>query len=277
MATHLTTDQAAHYRDHGYLSPLPALEPAETHALRRRFDELRARHGGTLPRTINTRPHLILKWLDDLIRDPRVLDPVESILGPDILCWASGFFAKAPGDGSFVSWHQDATYWGLSSNDVVTAWIAFSPSTPQTGCMRVVPGSQARQLTHRDTFAADNLLSRGQEIAVDVDERDAVDIVLTPGEMSLHHVLIVHGSAPNRGADWRIGFTARYIPTRLRQLSPLRDSAMLVRGSDRYKHFDLEPRPAADFAPEAVAWHREALERLNTITGTGAAQPMRAT
>jgi non-heme Fe2+,alpha-ketoglutarate-dependent halogenase len=276
MARPLTADQAAHYRDNGYLFPLPALEGGETHALRRRFDELRARHGGTLPRAINTRPHLILKWLDDLIRDPRVLDPVESILGPDILCWASGFFAKAPGDGSFVSWHQDATYWGLSSNEVVTAWIAFSPSTVETGCMRVVPGSQARQLGHRDTFGADNLLSRGQEISADVDERDAIDIVLAPGEMSLHHVLIVHGSAPNRGADWRIGFTARYIPTRLRQLSPLRDSAMLVRGSDRYGHFDLEPRPAADFAPEAFAYHREALERLNAITGAGAAQAMRA-
>jgi hypothetical protein len=276
MASPLTPDQAAHYRDNGYLFPLPALEAGETRELRRRFDELRARHGGALPRAINTRPHLILKWLDDLIRDPRVLAPVESILGPDILCWASGFFAKAPGDGSFVSWHQDATYWGLSANDVVTAWIAFTPSTPQTGCMRVVPGSQAYQLAHRDTFAADNLLSRGQEIAVDVNERDAVDIVLAPGEMSLHHVLIVHGSAQNCGADWRIGFTARYIPTQLRQLSPVRDSAMLVRGSDRFGHFDLEPRPAADFAPEAVAYHREALARLDTITGAGAAQPMRA-
>jgi non-heme Fe2+,alpha-ketoglutarate-dependent halogenase len=277
IARHLTTDQAAHYRDKGYVFPLPALEAGETRELRRRFDELRSRHGGTLPRTINTRPHLILKWLDDLIRDPRVLDPVESILGGDILCWASGFFAKAPGDGSFVSWHQDATYWGLSSNEVATAWIALSPSTPETGCMRVVPGSQARQLAHRDTFDGDNLLSRGQEISADVDERDAIDIVLAPGEMSLHHVLIVHGSAPNRGADWRIGFTARYIPTRLRQLSPVRDTAMLVRGSDRFGHFDLEPRPAADFAPEAVAYHREALARLNTITGAGAAQPMRTT
>ncbi len=101
--------------------------------------------------------------------------------------------------------------------------------------------------------------------------------MLAPGEMSLHHVLIVHGSAPNCGADWRIGFTARYIPTRLRQLSPVRDTAMLVRGSDRFGHFDLEPRPAADFAREAVAYHRETLARLNTITGAGASQPMRTT
>ena len=111
MARQLTTDQAAHYPDKGYVFPLPVLEADETRELRRRFDQLRLSYGGTLPRTVNTRPHLILKWLDDLIRDPRVLDPVESILGPDILCWASGFFAKGPSDGSFVSWHQDATYW----------------------------------------------------------------------------------------------------------------------------------------------------------------------
>ena len=128
---------------------VPRLEIVDAGVCRHRA---RALNGGTLPRTINTRRHLILKWLDDLIRDPRVLNPVEFILGSDILCWASGFFAKAPGDGSFVSWHQDATYWGLSSNEVVTAWIALSPSTPETGCMRVVPGSQARQLGHRDTF-----------------------------------------------------------------------------------------------------------------------------
>ena len=95
--------------------------------------------------------------------------------------------------------------------------------------------------------------------------------------MSLHHVLIVPGSAPNCGTDWRIGFTARYIPTHLRQLSPARDSAMLVPGSDRFGHFDLEPRPAADFAPEAVSYHREALARLNAIAGPGASHPMRTT
>lgn len=277
MARSLTQQQAEDYRQQGYLFPLPVLDDREAGEMRTRFDDLRGRFGGTLPRSINTRPHLVLKWLDDLIRDPRVLDPVESILGPDILCWASGFFAKAPGDGSFVSWHQDATYWGLSSNDVVTAWIALTPSTRETGCLRVIPASQTSQLSHRDTFQERNLLSRGQEIAADVDERQAVDIVLSPGQMSLHHVLIVHGSQPNNGSDWRIGFTARYIPTRLRQLSPIRDTAMLVRGTDRFGHFDHEPRPAFDFAPEAVRYHDDVQTRLNAITADGATLPLRKT
>jgi non-heme Fe2+,alpha-ketoglutarate-dependent halogenase len=266
----LTLDEVRSYHEDGYISPIRVFDEEETRTLRRRFEALVAHEGGKLSRPTNTRPHLLLKWIDDLIRDPRILDRVEAVLGPNILCWASGFFAKAPGDCTFVSWHQDATYWGLSSNDVVTAWIAFSPSVPATGCLRVVPGSHKRQVPHRDTFSAGNLLSRGQEIAVDVDEASAVDIVLQPGEMSLHHVLLFHGSNPNEGDDWRIGFTARYIPTHLKQLAPTKDTAMLVRGVDTYGHFEPEQRPSADFAPEAVAYHAAVQERLNAITSLGA-------
>ena len=148
------------------------------------------------------------------------------MLGPNILCWASGFFAKGPRDGSFVSWHQDAAYWGLSSNDVVTAWIAFSPSVVESGCLRVVPRSHLRKVEHVDTYGDRNLLSRGQEIAVEVDEKDVVDVELRPGQMSLHHVLIFHGSKQNVSNDWRIGLAIRYIPTHLNQLAPIKDTAL---------------------------------------------------
>ena len=111
--------------------------------------------------------------------------------------WSSQWFPKFPGDKAFVSWHQDATYWGLHPLNVTTAWIALSESTPQNGCMRVVPGThKTPQLPQRETYGPDNMLSRGQEIAVDVDEAQAVDLALRPGEFSLHHVAIVHGSGP---------------------------------------------------------------------------------
>ncbi|HEY3457580.1 MAG TPA: phytanoyl-CoA dioxygenase family protein [Bryobacteraceae bacterium] len=248
------------YREQGFLFPLPALSDSEATLLRAKLEELEAQHGGKLPPHINRKPHLLLTWLNELIRDPRILDPVEKILGPDILCWGSGFFIKNPHDRARVTWHQDSTYWGLSSADVATAWVAFTPSIRANGCMRVVPGTHTlQQLPHEDTFAPDNLLSRGQEIAVEVDESKAVDIVLEPGQMSLHHVLLVHGSEPNQSELRRIGFAIRYLPTHIKQLSGLADSAALVRGSDRYGHFLPEPVPQSDFHPDAVAFHANML------------------
>jgi ectoine hydroxylase-related dioxygenase (phytanoyl-CoA dioxygenase family) len=136
--------------------------------------------------------------------------------------------------------------------------------------MRVVPGSHHRQLAHADTFAADNLLSRGQEIAAEVDEGEAVDIVLAPGEMSLHHVLIVHGSEPNRADHPRIGYAIRYVAAHVRQISGVKDSATLVRGTDRHGNFEHEPSPRADFDPETVAYHAAMLRRSEQILYGGA-------
>lgn len=251
-------DRPAYERD-GYLAPVAALSANEAQALRQRFEDLQAAEGGQISASTRKKPHLLLPWLADLVRDPRIVGPVQDLLGPDVLCWSSIFFAKQPDARSFVAWHQDATYWGLSSADVVTAWVAFTPSTPENGCLRVVPGThKIEHLPHRDRDDAANLLSRGQEIAVDVDEAAAVDLVLSPGEMSLHHVRLVHGSEPNRSAGPRIGYAIRYIAGHVRQLTPLRDSATLVAGRD-LGHFDLEPAPASAFHPDAVAFHRQML------------------
>jgi non-haem Fe2+, alpha-ketoglutarate-dependent halogenase len=259
MAT-LSQEQVARFERDGIVFPLRCFPAGAMAAYAARFAAAERRDGGTLLKRHNEKPHLLMRWLNDLMREPAILDSVEALIGPDILVWQSGFFAKKPGDGGFVSWHQDSTYWGLSSPDVVSAWIAFTPSNPSNGCMRVVPGSHLRdQLPHADTFADGNMLSRGQEVAVDVDERDALDVILEPGEMSLHHVRIIHGSKANMGAQPRIGFTVRYIPTRVRQTSGVQDSATLVRGTDVYRHFESEPVPMADFDPDAVAYHSRML------------------
>ena len=261
------------YKRDGILFPLRVMDEATAAGMRAKVEALAAAEGGKLSRATNQKPHLLLPWLADLVRHPAVLDPVEDILGPNILCWASGFFWKQPRDPAFISWHQDSTYWGLSHADIVTAWIALSPSTPESGCMQVVPGTHHReQVAHKDTFAENNLLSRGQEIAVDVDPEDVVDVVLQPGEMSLHHVRLFHGSEPNRSAEPRIGFAVRYIPTYIRQTAGARDSATLVRGEDTFGHFDLEPRPAVDFDPACVAFHRAMLENAEKILYAGAEQ-----
>jgi non-heme Fe2+,alpha-ketoglutarate-dependent halogenase len=271
MGKTLTEYQLGEYQQDGFLFPLPVLSDSETATLRGRLEELETREGGRLPARINRKPHLLLTWLNELIRHPRILDPVEDILGPNVLCWGSGFFTKNAHDPARVTWHQDSTYWGLSKPDVVTAWVAFTPSTRSNGCMRVVPGTHSlQQLPHHETYAPDNLLSRGQEIAVEVDESKAVDIELGPGQMSLHHVLLVHGSEPN-GSDFRrIGFAIRYVPTYVKQLSGVPDSATLVRGIDEYGHFLHERAPRADFDPEAVAFHSQVLAANDQILYSGA-------
>ena len=243
MTLRLNAQQVAAYERDGYVFPLRAFDAHFMADSRARLAALEEKEGGKVSRRTNMKPHLLLPWLNDIIRRPEVLDPVEDILGPNILCWGSGFFAKKGGDGGYVSWHQDAHYWGLSTPDVLTAWIAFTPSTRANGCMRVIPGTQKiEKLPHSDTFAQGNMLSRGQEIAVEVDENAAVDIVLQPGEMSLHHVRIVHGSDANASDMPRVGYAVRYMSSNVRQLSEIRDSATLVRGKDG-GHFDLEPTP----------------------------------
>jgi len=268
----LSNEQLRRYQEQGYLFPLPVLSSEETATLRSKLEALEAQHGGRLPALVNRKPHLLLTWLNELIRDARILDPVADILGPDILCWGSGFFIKNPLDPARVTWHQDATYWGLSKPDIVTAWVALTPSTRENGCMRVIPGThKLQQLPHQDTFAPDNLLSRGQEIAVEVDESKAVDVALSPGEMSLHHVMLVHGSEPNAGAERRIGFAIRYLPTDVKQVAGAADSATLVRGKDAYGHFLLEPVPRSDFHPDAVSFHARMVEANDRILYRGTA------
>jgi ectoine hydroxylase-related dioxygenase (phytanoyl-CoA dioxygenase family) len=254
------------YAEQGFLFPLEGLAASEAAQLMERVADLEESRPGWLFARVTKKPHLLLTWLNRLIRDPRILDPVERILGPNLLCWGASFFAKLPRDPGLVTWHQDSTYWGLSKPDVVTAWVAFTPSTVENGCMRVIPGSHtADQLPHRDTFGPNNLLTRGQEVAVEVDESKAVDVVLAPGQFSLHHVRLVHGSEPNTSDGPRIGFAIRYLPTYVRQVSGNPDSATLVRGRDEFGHFELEPAPESDFHPGAVAFHARVMEAYGKI------------
>jgi non-heme Fe2+,alpha-ketoglutarate-dependent halogenase len=261
----LSPDAIDRYRRDGFYCPIPVLAPAEARERRQQLEAVEAAHGGRLTGVLRQKPHLLFTWLADLVRHPTILDAVEDVLGPNLLVWSTSFFIKEAHDPAYVSWHQDATYWGLSEPDVVTAWLAFTDATVENGAMRMVPGSHGEQLVHRDTFAPHNLLSRGQEIAVEVDEARGVDVLLRAGEMSLHHVRMVHGSPANRSDDRRIGFAIRYIPTYVKQLAGAADGAMLVRGVDDDHHFVAERAPAADLSSEARAHHAESVARSAKI------------
>ena len=261
----MSAEALRQFNDQGYYAPIRALTTGEAANLRQRLEDFEAENSG-LTGGLRNKPHLLLTWLDGLVRHPGVLDAVAQVIGPNILVWGSSFFIKEPRNPSFVSWHQDSTYWGLEPPDIVTAWVALSESIHENGAMRVIPGThKLDQAPHRDTYAADNLLSRGQEIMVEVDESKAVELPLQPGEMSLHHVRLIHGSEANPSAKRRIGFAIRYVPTYVRQAVGMRDSAMLVRGEDTYGHFEPERPPEFDMAPAAQAHHAEVMARINQV------------
>lgn len=257
----LTPAQVEACKRDGYLAPVRVMSAADAHQCRCALEAHEAKTSQPLQSNWRHKTHLLFTWADALVHHPAILDAVEDVIGPDILCWTTTFFIKEANSPGFVSWHQDSTYWGLEPDDVMTAWIAFTEVTPENGFMQVIPGShKIDQLPHVDTFHKDNLLSRGQEIAVDVDKAKAVGLALHAGEMSLHHIKLVHGSDANRTADRRIGLAIRYIPTTVRQ-TKVRDAAMLVRGTDQHRHFDYEPRPKADLDEAALAAHADSVAR----------------
>ncbi|MEM9224283.1 MAG: phytanoyl-CoA dioxygenase family protein [Pseudomonadota bacterium] len=256
----LRGDQIAQYGRDGYVFPVRVMSRERAASYRAALEAYERQSGGPIAGNLRHKTHLLFTWASEIAHTPAILDAVEDLLGPDLLLWGSSFFIKEAQSTSFVSWHQDATYWGLDGSDVVTAWVALADAPVESGAMRFWPGSHLKQqVEHKDTFSEDNLLSRGQEIAVDVPEGEGVDVPLAAGEMSLHHVLLVHGSKPNRTADRRIGFALRYIPTRLAQ-TKTRDFATLVRGRDAFGHFAHEPRPGADLDAAAIAAHAASME-----------------
>jgi ectoine hydroxylase-related dioxygenase (phytanoyl-CoA dioxygenase family) len=244
ITSKLSEKEQEFYAVNGYLYPIRVFTDAETAESRRQFDDYTAQNkdllGKMIPRerrAVYGLTHLMLPWVYQIAAHPRVLDAVEGAIGPNILVWGSDWFVKFARDPAFISWHQDGAYWGLNPPKVTTAWIALSPSTLENGCMQVMPGTQKMQLPQRETYALDNALSRGQEIALEVDESKAIALTLDAGEMSLHHIGIAHGSKANSSDKPRIGIAVRYIAPEVVQQGVERQIVQLVRGRDEHGHF----------------------------------------
>lgn len=270
MNSFLMTGLKDAYSENGYFFPIPVLPANDLEYFQQKYFQFYEHNRLRLAQlaakeqfVILSETHASLNWVFRIASHPAVLEAVSQILGPNLMIWGSRWFSKMPGDKTYVSWHQDATYWGLHPPEVTTAWIALSESNTENGCMRVVPGThQGGILPQTETYAADNALSRGQEIAVEVDESRAVDICLRPGEMSLHHIGIVHGSQVNRSTKPRIGIAVRYISPAVKQDGE-RSLAMLVRGKDGYGNFEsIDPPQSDDFVAEGA--HSEAVRRMMT-------------
>lgn len=209
--------------------------------------------------------HTVMRSPYELATQPRVLDMVEALIGPDVLLYDATYIIKEPHTDAHVSWHQDLTYWGLSDDAQVTLWLALSPATEASGCMRMIPGSHTTGMVdHAPTEDDTNVLLQGQTVA-GIDEDLAVMCQLAPGEASFHHGWTLHASMPNRSDDRRIGLNVQYVAPHVRQTKHDLDTAMLVRGQDRYGHFGSNRSAETDFDPEAVErWHE--LDRLHVET-----------
>ena len=260
------------YERDGFVFPLDLMPAAEAVRIRRRLEVLEARYSSTLPvdRYLRFDPHYLLPFVAELARDPRILDRVESLLGPDLMLSSTNLFLKDPGSADHITWHQDLYYAGLDGDDYLTLWLALSPITRHNGCMRYLRSSHSERFPHRDTFGEHNMLTRGQTVDAEIDKSNVVDVVLAPGEASIHHGWTAHASSPNRSDDRRVGLVIRYMSPRLRQTIGDRDYGILVRGEDRHRNFIQPPPPQRDFEPAAIARYEEIKEHRRRILYSGA-------
>ena len=268
VAKLLSPEQIARYDKDGVVFPIDVLTLEEASDFRTRLEALEAHHGAM---KYSMKPYLTVTLADELAHTPRLLDAVEDLIGPNLLMWDGAFINKEPKTENFVSWHQDLTYWGVGpAEQIVSIWLALSPVMAENGCMAVVPGSHRDGIRpHEDHFHDDNMLSRGQEIAGGFDPESAVDVVLRPGQMSLHHGHVIHGSRPNRSDQRRLGLNLQFIAPSVRQSEMKDDSAMLMRGQDPFGHFAPEPRPFIDFTPEGMAFAKDIGERRQKMLFRG--------
>jgi non-heme Fe2+,alpha-ketoglutarate-dependent halogenase len=261
----LSQKQIESYRRDGYSFPHEALSAAELAECR---DGL-ARYETWLGTPVNkgdwrwrSAAYAFLPWLDRLVRHKRVLDAVESLIGPDILVFTTTFFIKEAHSATFAAWHQDATYFGITPYEHVTACVALTDATEEAGCMEVLSSrGQPRQHHHAALGLADSINGGGQAIVEEFDQSETVMMAVPAGGFSLHHTLCRHRSAPNRADHRRVGIGISYIPAHCRITSSVRMLVPLVRGENTGGNFDILPPPEGEFHPAALARHEDAYRR----------------
>ena len=266
MGNVLTERQIQQYHDQGFIAPIRVMSEDEALKVKERVEEAEKAFPQEFNPENRNNLHLTFIVLDELAHNPIILDAVEDLIGPDFSLWSSVMFIKNPSTEQFVSWHQDATYMGMSSSDFLTPWIALTPSTEEMGCMAMIPGSHKQNiLPHQDTFSENNILTRGQ-VVKDVDEEKAVNLILKPGEMSIHHGAVIHGSKPNKSKQRRIGFALQsYCPHEIEQIIG-KNIWMLIRGGKRNDRDGLQlHRPQFDMDPLAVNLRKIANKNYSKI------------
>ncbi len=263
MSSVLTDEQIKAYWRDGAVAPLTAYDEQEALSMVPKFFEIRDRMAGWTESKQLLKSHLVSTWVNEVVRNPNILDSVESILGPNILMWGASFFAKEPSNAAHVGWHQDLLYWGLQPpNGVLTVWLALTDASEDNGAMQVIRGSHENGFRfHDNSYDENNMLMSDQNAELtDEDERNRVTVELRPGQFSMHHSMLLHGSGPNHSDRSRIGLSISYIAADVIQLkNGGHDTAMLVRGTDYFRNFEHEQKPDSDFSPQAIENYRKSI------------------
>ena len=272
MGKVLSQQQIDQYHEQGFISPVDVMPEEEALEYAQRLQTAELEYPDELNAENRNNPHLAFKFLDQLAHHPLILDTVEDLIGPAFSLWGTVLFIKEPQTSHFVSWHQDATYAGVAPYNYVTPWLALTPSNLETGCMSMIPGSHKDAIQpHEETFHQDNILTRGQEIQT-VDESIATDLILRPGQMSLHHATVIHGSQPNRSRQRRVGFAMQaYVPAGGRQV--LGENYWLpIRGDCVQPDFIELKRPTCDMDSIGISERNKANRNWAEILYQGARQ-----
>ena len=260
----LSKAQIESYWENGFLCPIPAISAQQCEDWRAELEAIESNWlDNGLPRALNVykrvNAHLVMPLAYEIAAHSAILDVVEGILGPDVLLYSTEFLIKEPHTKHVVTMHQDLAYWGLGEIDgILTAWLALTPAMPQSGCMDFVKGSHKSPIIpHEDSFDELNLLSRGQEIKVNVAEEDKSSGALATGEMSLHHGLMIHGSGANTSDDRRIGVVMRFLSPHVKKPNNAPDYGVAMRGNCDTGNFTLCHAPKGLFNPEDLLIYEE--------------------
>lgn len=241
----LSPAQIAAYNEQGFLKSFRIYDDEEVIRNRAYFDGLLAKvqAAGADAYSINGY-HVTCRGLYDIAIDPRILDLVEDITGPDIVCWGSHYFCKLPHDPKIVPWHQDASYWPFDRSKTVTVWLAIDDSDMGNGCMQVIPGTHTMgALPWEETTSAAVL---NQELVGVERLGKPVPFEIPAGSISLHADMLAHGSEANNSGRRRCGLTMRYCPASVRAADGWNRMSVICRGSDPSGHWANNPRPEGD-------------------------------
>ena len=241
----LSEEAVQQYKRDGYVSPIRVMSENDAADILKELKAFEKKQGRPVYGVQRTKACLLFPFIYEMVTREKILDAIEDLIGPDILIYQNAAWLKDADGKGFVSWHQDSTYFGMDPWELVSAWVALSPAGVEEGCIEVLPGTQKLGMLPFDYSAMKegNMLASGQRAIYDIDESKAVPMPLRPGEMSLHHVNLLHCSRPNNGAERRVGFSIACCPPSVRQTTKAKTSAMLLRGEDQFGNYDLNERP----------------------------------